>query len=295
MYRCEYAAVHFFVIIDKSFDYSKRGKEMTIEDAYKYYEENFPMSMSVKEVSDKIEMLGKMDRIDIIRDIFCDNLLYPIAGGFLKYENDYFRKSELVSIFKHHAQKLPEDFYYFKAIYYYFWKNNEKSMEYLKKAIKKKLTGNDAVIDEITIRDWFLDPFKQGFSGFWEQIIKEISKLNYQDGILKYCELLDKFYKLKTNDEIVDELCLFIQKYPDFVGPKELLASVYLDMGMWKNVIACLETIDEPVIFVPVDIYSMMAWAYGKCKEYKNEEEYYRKCLELVPNLGYTKNNLAIN
>ena len=88
---------------------------------------------------------------------------------------------------------------------------------------------------------------------------------------------------------------MFIQKYPDFVGPKELLASVYLDMGMWKNVIACLETIDEPVIFVPVDIYSMMAWAYGKCKEYKNEEEYYRKCLELVPNLGYTKNNLAIN
>lgn len=266
---------------------------MTYEEYEKYYQENFPLDMTFEEVSNKIDLIKDKELADEMRSIFCNNLLYVISGGYIKYLDKTFEKNELISIYKHHIQKMKKDALFLESVYHYFCGNNKKSLQILKKAMEPMFTGEDVVINESTIIECFQEPFKQGFDGFWKFVSTEIQKYTKDKSIVEYCELLDKFYTLTSNEEIVDELGMFIQKYPEFISPKELLASTYQDMNMWKNTIACLESVGQPILFFESDFYFMMAWAYGKCKEYKKEEENYRKCLEIYPDAINAMNNLA--
>lgn len=266
---------------------------MTYDEALKYYQDNFPVDMSCIAISEKINAIKRNEDAEELRKIFCDNLLFTITRGFIKYSDDYFVKSDLVDIFKSHVQKLSKESCFLWSVYYYFCRDYKNCIECLKKAIANIFAGNDEEINEVLIIECFQEPFKQGFEGFWEVVCTELQKYVSETSILDLCELFKKFYTASSNEIIADELGVFIQKYPDFVSPKELLASTYQDMGMWKNAIACLENIKQPVLFFDSDLYFMMAWAYGKCKELENEEECYRKCLEIFPDAINATNNLA--
>lgn len=266
---------------------------MTYEEALKYYQENFPWEMPYKEISDKINAVKNEEDAIELRKIFCDNLLFAITRGYLKYDEENFGKGNLIETFKQHVEKMPEDSCFFRAVYHYFNRDNRKSLQFLKLSMEKIFEDKNAETNEFTIIECFQEPFKQGFDGFWEEICTEIRKYESEKSILEYCDLLKNFYNAKTNDEKVDELGRFIQKYPEFVSPREMLASTYQDMGMWKNTIACIENVEQAVLFYDSDLNFMAAWAYGKCKELRKEEEYYRKCLEIHPGAINATNNLA--
>ena len=266
---------------------------MTYDEALKYYQDNFPVDMSPADISERINAIKKKEDAEELRKIFCDNLLFAITKGFIKYDDDYLAKGKLVDIFRSHVQKLPKESSYLWSVYYYFCKDNKNCIKCLKKAIENIFAGDDEGINEILIIECFQEPFKQGFDGFWEMVCTELRKYVTEKSILDFCELLKKFYTTHSNETAADELGLFIQRYPDFISPKELLASTYQDMGMWRNAIACLESIDQPVLLYDSDLYFMMAWAYGKCKELEHEEECYRKCLEIYPDAINATNNLA--
>ena len=68
----------------------------------------------------------------------------------------------------------------------------------------------------------------------------------------------------------------------------------YGRMKRWKNQIACLETIEEqPCLFTKACINFQIGWAYGKEKDWEQEEAYYRNCLELEWDYPFANNNLA--
>ena len=266
---------------------------MTYDEALKYYQDKFPWDMPYGKISDKINEIKNKKDAEELRKIFCDNLLFAIGRGYIKYKDGYFEKSKLVDTFNSHVQKLSKESAFLWSVYYYFCREYKNSLHFLKLAIENIFAGDDEGINEVLIIECFQEPFKQGFDGFWDEVCTELEKYVSTKSILDYCELLKKFYTAKSNEEIVDELGAFIQKYPHFISPKELLASTYQDMGMWRNVIACIESIEQALLFYENDLNFMMAWAYGKCKELKKEEHYYRKCLEFEPNAINVTNNLA--
>ncbi|MBR5269323.1 MAG: DUF91 domain-containing protein [Anaerotignum sp.] len=263
---------------------------MTYKDAEKYYFENF-MGMELREVSKELDKLN-IEGIDLLRNVFCNDVLYTISGGFIRYGENFFEDNELVDIYKTHVEKLPKELDLYWAVYYYFSNDNVKAMQMMKKAMQ--FCFADKVREEDII-DCIWEPFKQGYNGFWDEICNEIQKYDLAEGVFEFCCLINDFYAAKTNEEIVDKISLFIQKYPDFVSPREVLGLTYHNMKMWRNSLACLEAIEEPLLYgmYKDHIYFQMAWAYGKCKELKREEEYYRKCLEVELYSLNAMNNLA--
>lgn len=86
----------------------------------------------------------------------------------------------------------------------------------------------------------------------------------------------------------------FLQSHSDSVIAHELLGMTYGRMKRWKNQIACLETIEEqPCLFTKACINFQIGWAYGKEKDWEQEEAYYRNCLELEWDYPFANNNLA--
>lgn len=65
--------------------------------------------------------------------------------------------------------------------------------------------------------------------------------------------------------------------------------------GFWHRIGEILEKypVDDAILFSYADIYFMLAWSYSKCKDYIQEEFYYRKCMELNPNMKFVVNNLG--
>ena len=67
-------------------------------------------------------------------------------------------------------------------------------------------------------------------------------------------------------------------------------------MKMWNNAIAYFESVEKKrIFFFDEDLCFMLAWSYGKIKNHKTEEFYYRKIIEITPqninclnNLGYS-------
>ena len=85
-----------------------------------------------------------------------------------------------------------------------------------------------------------------------------------------------------------------MQKYPDLILIRELVGYTYYSMKMWNNAIAYFESVEETgIFFAKNDLYFMLAWSYGKIKNHKEEEEYYRKTIEIIPNNINFLNNLG--
>lgn len=262
---------------------------MTRDEAVMYYKEHYPDDMPLLEISESINKLN-IDGVDYLRATLCDNLLYVISGGFISYGKDYFDKNILVDAYKKNAKKLPKDEYYLLSVYYFMLHNNEKSMELLKKAVKTYMTGT---VNEETVIEWFMEPFKQGYSDFWSEVSQCLKECKCESGIVDFCQFLDEFYSSKTNEDTLEVIIKFMRLYPHFKVPKELLANTYYAMSMWNNAIAGFESLDSTIFFYQYDVYFMMAWSYGKVKDLTNEELYYRKCIELYPEAINAHNNLA--
>ena len=109
------------------------------------------------------------------------------------------------------------------------------------------------------------------------------------------CQLMANIYERSSDDEAIDHITSFIQKYPDIVTAREYLGLMYTNAKMWNNAIAAIESVSAPVVFATnmAEYYFTLAWCYGKIKDYKNEEANYRKTLQEKPEYPFTLNNLG--
>ena len=263
----------------------------------KLYEELFPKDMPLLDISKQLEAMDAHPDIEPLRKYHCNVLLYVISSGYTHYDNiKLFETDELVLDFVKNVKKLSDDRYYYWAVCYFYLGNHKKCIEYIKKDINMLQSSLDGLlITEGDIVELYIEPYKNAFDGFWEKVQNLIEPLCEKDGTHQLCKLMDEYYKCKTNDEAVDILTKYIQKYPDIICAKEYLGCTYYNLKMWNNAVAVFESIENPMIFAnTTDVISFwLAWSYGKLKDYKQEEQHYRNCLKIHPTAPNALNNLG--
>lgn len=270
------------------------------EELSRLFEEEFPHEMSYKDVSEKLVMMENHVYINEFRKMHCNSMLYSITQGYTKYRDEWkFEENDMINMFCDNVEKLPEECIYFKAVYNFFKHNNDDCLELLELFLTSAYEENtkitpDEFMNEADFVDYFIEPFKNAFEGFWNKLAKILTKFPVSDGLVELCKLMDIFYKCKINEEAVNVLTEYIQKFPEYVVAKELLADTYYSMQHWNNALAYFESVEKRnMIFLDVDIYFSMAWCCGKIKDYVEEEKYYRECLKCQPYREFTRNNLG--
>ena len=236
-----------------------------------------------------------------IRKMYCNNILYTVSQGYTKYQMDNWDKDELIQTLVELIPILPKEFTFFKMIYHFFKRENKKCLSMLESyiseiydSVKNDIKGPNDFINESVLIDIFFEPFKQAFDGFWTCLASILRKYPTQEGIPELCEIIDKYYTCKTDNEALELLLDMLQKYPKIILIKELIGYTYYTLKMWNNAIAYFESVEETGIFFSEnDLYFMLAWSYGKIKNHKIEENYYRKALEVAPNDFVCLNNLG--
>ena len=238
---------------------------------------------------------------DEIRKRYCNLLLYDISSGYMKYSHDSFVKNELIRVYMQVAKLLPEEYTYLHIVYNFFAGNKDKCLSLIEKYInvlyedvKDIIKNPEEFIDESLFIDMFFEPFKQAFQGFWTRLGKILRKYPVQKGLPELCNIIDEYYSCKTDLEALNMLLVMLQKHSDLTLIKELLGYTYYSMKMWNNAIAYFENLeDNAILFFDDDLYFMLAWSYGKIKDYKREEECYRKVIAVSPNNINALNNLG--
>lgn len=247
----------------------------------------------------------KNEKTDSFKRIYCDDVLYVLSHGYIKYDQSRFDKDETFQLFLQAVNLLPKkkEFAYFHLISYYFKRENEKCLSLLEEYIeslyekeKEIIKKPDDFMNETRFVYFFFEPFKQAFSGFWSKLAKILRKYPSQTGLPEICDAVEQYYICKTDDEALDLLLDMAQKYPDSVLIKELVGYTYYSMKMWNNAIAYFESVEETgIVFPEKKLYFMLAWSYGKIKDRKREEEYYRKTLQVNSDDIDATNNLGYN
>lgn len=255
----------------------------------------FPPDMTWEEISAKLKTMKGRQNLDDYRKIFCNDLLYGITTGYHIYDDlKKIVKLEVVSEFIKNAALLPDKEYFFHAVSAFFCGEQRECVSQLKKLCSDTERFGEELSEE-TMVDLFIEPFKNAFPGFWAQMQELLQPFCKRDGSNYLCQLMADYYTCKTNEEAVDVLTAYVQRYPNITVAKEYLACTYYNLKMWNNAIAYFESIEKPVLFelAKDQIDFMLAWAYGKVREYKKEEEHYRKVLELDPDREDALNNLG--
>lgn len=262
----------------------------SIED---FYAKEFPNSMTAEEISSKLDTFDKHPNIQMLRRKFCDELVFALTEGYVRYDNSSLTADDgsLLKLVYKNIEKLDKDCYFFWAFYYYLKKQYKKCKDNIHKMCIDQL--KQGVLTEDSVLDFFLVPFKNAPNEIWDFITSEVKSVKSEVGIPEFCDLIALYYRSNDNNAVVDALLSFIQKYPDYKSPNELLGYTYYNMSMWNNAIACFERVEQEYYFFMSDIYWMLAWSSGKIKNYADEEKYYRLSYEFAPEMQFTLNNLG--
>ena len=261
------------------------------------YDSLFPAGTLFSDISAKLERMDGQPDVEALRVIYCNQILYAITSGYTKWDNkEIFKTDTLIQAFIKNVMKLPEKQALFYSLAYFFMDDKQKCLDYLNKEVrylKKELNGNK--LQELDLVELLIEPFKNAFDGFWKQAQLLFGPLCENDGTNELCKLMNDYYSCISNEEAVDILSDFLIKYPNIICAKEYLGCTYNELKMWNNAIAVFESIEEPMICANTqDLISFwLAWAYGKIKDYKKEEYYYKKCLNEYPKTMNALNNLG--
>lgn len=275
--------------------------KLTQEQLNDLYRKEFHSDMTFNEVESKLETYSHK-QINELRSIFCDDLLSGVSEGILEYPKNFkYPEDSLFAMLVRQMKKLSNEFVYAKALYEFFMGNHAKCLSLIKKDLKlayenakKNNQLSEFYYNESALVQNYIVPYKQAFDGFWNELANIIKQYPSDKNIDKLCILMGDFYSCENAEQKIDLLQTFILNYPEFSTPKELLGVTYQELKMWRNAIACFEGVeDNSVYFFKEDILWLVAWAYGKCRDYKNEELYYRKIVELNVDMPFLYNNLG--
>lgn len=259
----------------------------------KIYKKEFPEDMPFEEASAKLDTMNTHPYIQELRSTFCNELVFVLTEGFVKYDDKSLvaYDGSLLKLVYENIEKLDKDRFFYWAFYYYLKRQYRSCKENIHKMCES-LQG-EGLLNEDAVLDLFLVPYKNAPDEIWTYITKEVKKLETADGVPEFCDLISLYYRSNNNDEVVDALTSFIQNYPEYRSPNEMLGYTYYNMSLWNNAIACFEKVEEEYYFFMADICWMLAWASGKVKNLADEEKYYRKSYELASDIPFTLNNLG--
>lgn len=272
-----------------------------IEEQKKKYIELFPDDMTISDMSNKLDSMEQNDETALYRQEFCNELVYAITAGYIEYgTNADFKNDELVQIFIRNVHRLPKDKCFYQMLSSFYQGKNKECMTFFDlfcDHIKEEIESGQEPYNEALLVDGLLEPMKGAFPGFWSHAQKKMEKLCTTDGTQELCGLMDQIYSRSSDDEAVDILIAYIQKYPNIIVTKEYLACIYFNLKMYQNSIACFESVDEEdtMLFAmcPGTREALLGDAYGKIRNYKLEEEHYRKAVEYNPKMLYVTNNIG--
>ena len=253
--------------------------------------QEFPIEMSVSEIISKYDAMRETQVKKSLRVQYCDWLVTILSKNFIKYDfsNKDFTDPGILSLLKN-IEKLSEKEYFYWAYYHYLKKEYAQCKTNIH-LLLNSLDYTEQPFCETDFVELIIVPFKNAFDGFWQFVADELKCIRVENGIIDLCNLIDLYYNSASNDEILDALQTYIQKYPSYHISNELIGYTYYSMSMWNNAIAYLERVAEARFFYQDEIYWMLAWSYGKVKNLSEEEAYYRKCQELYPDREFLLNN----
>ncbi|MCM1056687.1 MAG: endonuclease NucS [Firmicutes bacterium] len=269
----------------------KTEKVLSNEEINELYAKEFPDNMTWKEAFEKMNTMQSHPYFQELCETYCDKLISVLTDNHIKYDFDV-TKEEPCSWFFQCVEKLDESADFLWAFYYFL---KREYAECRRKIHDMFMVWKEAetVLGEADIVYAFVIPFKNAFDGFWPFIGDEIKQVETKEGIADFCELMDDFYSSDNDEDMLSCLQHFLQIYPAYRLTNEWIGHIYYAMSMWNNAIAYLERVDHPLFFYEDEIYWMLAWAYGKVRNYAEEEKCYRKCREFYPDKQYLLNNLG--
>jgi len=248
--------------------------------------QNFAEKLNSLQIEQKNKIYFQRKILDDALNQYCGQYLYYPKKG-----NEFC--SELKKIILNTIKLLPKDYYFWWSVYYFF-KNDKKNLE---KTLDKYFAWRNFAenpVDEVDFVQNFLDVYKNAYRGFWEKMSERFKKLNCTEAE-NLCNLFENFYyNCKTDEEKINLFQNYIQDNPETILAKEFLGYFYEDKKLWYNAISVFEQVaGKSVFYYYADIYFSLGWFYGKVKEYKSEEENYRKCLEENSAYEWALNNLG--
>lgn len=266
---------------------------LTDEQLEKLYEKEFSSAKSFEEISNRL-LAMKSQHIDELRKAFINELLYSISIGYTRYDKPDEVRDRAISLFCYNASLLPQNYCYFHAVSAFFQHDYEKSFSLIEQHLQSFTTKYSEIIDEFLLADSFFEPFKEAFPGFWASLGEIVEKYPHHAYVPVLCRTIDAYYICKTDEEALELLLDAHRKCPDSILLKELIGYTYYSMKMWHNAVAYFEQVeDNRLFFRNDDIFFMMAWCYGKTKDYKKQEHFYRESLSNNPNNVDALNNLG--
>ena len=252
------------------------------------------------------EIDGVLDAVEQegLRVELCDDLLYSITTGYTHYDlKRGFQGIPAMKLFLSNAKKLGKDYHYFWSLCHFFHRDYNRCIKeidihlsLMTEQMKASADEAASLFDEGTFIDYFVEPFKNAYEGFWGQLSNLLEKYPVSQEIKEYCQVIKTFYTVEAQDEVIDELTAFVQKHPSFTSVYELLGCLYFDSKMWRNALAYFQKafVDGNTVLLPaINVYGYMAACCSSIKDYQQEEEYYRKSLEIDRNYSYLLNNLG--
>ena len=261
----------------------------TIEEINKIYDEILPLGITFDEADEIISSLD-IEYIDEIRERFCNELLDAIFN---------FCYNDFISLFCKNAALLPESKKYFKAVLALFENRDEDCLRYVRESFEQcfdnvSVLNPEKLITEEKIVCWYLQVFYNNIPGFWNKIVELVPQYAHQPGVLELCKMIKEFYGCQNNEDAIRVSAEYVRSLPSSVLAKELLACAYYDNGMWNNAIAYFEAIEDECMYAPAWLVKFyLGYAYGKIKDIKKEEQYYRKSIELFDEVPMVLNNLG--
>lgn len=262
---------------------------MTPKEIEAFYRELIPVGTSVQD-ADKRIMDMKTDCTDAVRELFCNELLDAICK---------WNKREDKDVFCRHASLMSDSSAYFKAMLAFYEGRNHDCVTYIQASFEQlfdKVSSSPAehVVTEEILATWYFAPMKEAFPGFWRSVENIVSQYAHETGVIELCSVICDYYECKTGEDAVGLLSNYICQFPTFILPKELLGLTYYELGMWNNAIAYFEAIEGKNLFISDGLLQFYtAFCFGKLKNTKQEEKYYRLALDIDPDVPITLNNLA--
>ena len=263
----------------------------------KRYNELFSDVQDLYAISDKLKQMKADSDIENLRILYCEEILAGIIEGFIEYgERKYINEDPRVQLYIKEVSRLKVKDNRLLMMGAFF-KNDEKRLyKYFDQYVDQiRRDLGESPLNEEAFVQLLSEPLKNAFPGFWTHAKEKTVGLWENDGTNELCQLMTDVYERASDDAAADKLTAYIQKYPSIIAAREYLGLIYTNAKMWNNAIASLESVEKPNIFAPnmAEYYFTLAWCYGKIRDYKNEESYYRKCLEENEYYAFAMNNLG--
>lgn len=248
------------------------------------------------------ELSGAIDALQGDRDQtalrveLCDDHLSALCKGLVRYpEKDGADYADMKRLFVRNVRLLPRETYlYFHAAADYYEGKFDAAFRLLKQDAELRWQDSAEPIQEGAFVEYYMDPFKQAFPGFWPKLTALLRRLNCDPEVLALSACLGEYYQCASAEESAELLAAFAAAHPGLSLPKELLGLSYVKLKKWHGAIACFSQVKGKNVFLYSDDLSFYtAWCYGKLRQYGKEEECLRRCLEDAPQYGMALNNLG--